>query len=103
MRAKAGVAVTIHAVAKKYPELVQLFPEIALPPVNWWLVCHRDVNVNPRIHNLMTFLSQWFQQKKVAEVGSRGRNTGSGYSDVSLWHLHCYCSRMTPHTGHIKS
>lgn len=64
VKAKAGVAVTTQAVAGKYPDLVQLFPEIALPPVNWWLVCHRDVNVNPRIHNLMTFLSQWFQHKK---------------------------------------
>lgn len=64
LNARAGVAVTLLAIAEKYPDLVQLFPEAALRPFNWWLICHRDVNVNPRIHNLMTFLSQWFQQNK---------------------------------------
>jgi len=64
IRAKAGVGVTLQPVAAKYPELVQLFPEAVLPSVNWWLVCHRDVHINPRIRSLMTFLSEWFQQEK---------------------------------------
>ncbi|WP_299017486.1 LysR family transcriptional regulator [uncultured Photobacterium sp.] len=66
--AKAGVGVTFQPIAAKYPELVNLLPQAALSTTNWWLVCHRDVHVNPRIRSLMTFLCQWFQQKKWLEA-----------------------------------
>ncbi|MGF1761137.1 LysR substrate-binding domain-containing protein [Photobacterium sagamiensis] len=60
-RAKAGVTVTFVDIAEQYSELVQLFSEADIESVEWWLVCHRDVHVNPRIRCLMTFLRQWFQ------------------------------------------
>ncbi|PSW18022.1 hypothetical protein C9I98_18170 [Photobacterium sanctipauli] len=63
-RAKAGVAVLFKTIVARYPELVPALPKAQLPDVNWWLVCHRDVHINPRIRHLMTFLSQWFQSGK---------------------------------------
>ncbi|WP_064606855.1 LysR family transcriptional regulator [Photobacterium sp. J15] len=68
IRAGAGVGVTIQAVAKQYSGLVQLLPEVDLSPVNWWLICHRDIHVNPRIRSLMTFLCRWFQQQRWSEL-----------------------------------
>ncbi|WEM44902.1 LysR family transcriptional regulator (plasmid) [Photobacterium sp. DA100] len=61
-RAKAGIAVVFHSVAERYPELEPIhFPEIELPDANWWLVCHHDVHINPRIRYLMAFISEWFR------------------------------------------
>ncbi|ELR66517.1 putative transcriptional regulator [Photobacterium marinum] len=65
--AGAGVGVTLQPIAEQYSELIQLVPKADLPPINWWLVCHRDVHVNPRIRSLMTFLCRWFQEKRWSE------------------------------------
>ncbi len=63
IQAQAGVAVTIAEVAKKTAGLIEIFKDIPLPNITWWLVCHRDVQVNPRIHHLMVFLREWFQKQ----------------------------------------
>ncbi|MGF1680178.1 LysR family transcriptional regulator [Photobacterium minamisatsumaniensis] len=60
-RAKAGIAVVFKSVAKQYPELVSVLPNASIPDVQWWLVSHRDVHINPRIRYLMEFLSKWFK------------------------------------------
>ncbi|MGR5140107.1 LysR family transcriptional regulator [Photobacterium sp. DNB23_23_1] len=63
-RAKAGIAVVFHSIAKRYPELEPIpLPDITLPGVSWWLVCHHDVHINPRIRHLMTFISEWFRSQ----------------------------------------
>ncbi|MGF1688202.1 LysR family transcriptional regulator [Photobacterium japonica] len=60
VRAKAGIAAMYKEVAQRHVELVPVFPDAPIPPAQWWLVCHRDVHVNPRIRHLMVFLSRWF-------------------------------------------
>ncbi|MGF1725723.1 LysR family transcriptional regulator [Photobacterium nomapromontoriensis] len=63
-RAQVGIAVIFRQIAQRYPELVCMLPDAQLPVAQWWLVCHRDVHINPRIRNLMVFLSQWFHGDK---------------------------------------
>ena len=61
-RAKAGVAVVFHSIAERYPELELIdLPDLTLPDAQWWLVCHHDVHINPRIRHLMSFISEWFR------------------------------------------
>lgn len=68
-RAKAGITVMFASVAARYPELVPVLPSAPIPDAQWWLVCHHDVHVNPRIRCLMNFLTQWFQKAPLSLVG----------------------------------
>ncbi|PSU33612.1 LysR family transcriptional regulator [Photobacterium lutimaris] len=62
-RAKAGIAVVFHSIAKRYPELEPIpLSDLTLPDVNWWLVCHHDVHINPRIRHLVAYISEWFRE-----------------------------------------
>lgn len=63
-RAQVGIAVVFQQIARRYPELEQVCPKAAMPDAQWWLICHRDVHINPRIRSLMVFLSQWFRGDK---------------------------------------
>jgi len=60
MRAAAGIGVTHIGIATHYPELQQLLPKVVLPPLEFWTVCHSDVQYNSRIREMMLFLSEWF-------------------------------------------
>ena len=59
-RAGAGIFVTHVALARQWPELQQVLEWIPLPAMEFWIVCHSDVQYNSRIRALMNFLGQWF-------------------------------------------
>ncbi|MDH4275737.1 MAG: LysR family transcriptional regulator [Gammaproteobacteria bacterium] len=60
IRAGAGITATHIGLARHWPQLVQILPEIPLPPMQFWLVCHRDVQYNTRIRAVMQFFGEWF-------------------------------------------
>lgn len=59
-RAGAGIAGTHVGLARYWPELVRIMEWIPLPPLEFWLVCHHDVQYNSRIRSVMQFLGDWF-------------------------------------------
>jgi DNA-binding transcriptional LysR family regulator len=60
LRAGAGVGATHLELACRFPELVRILADISLPALEFWCVCHRDVQHNSRIRALMQHLIQWF-------------------------------------------
>jgi molybdate transport repressor ModE-like protein len=60
LRAGAGVGATHLGLARRFPELVRILEDIPLSPLEFWCVCHRDVQHNSRIRALMQHLIQWF-------------------------------------------
>ena len=61
-RAGAGIIGTHVDLAKQWPELVRILEWVPLPALEFWIVCHRDVQFNSRIRELMRFLANWFAQ-----------------------------------------
>jgi DNA-binding transcriptional LysR family regulator len=61
-RAGAGIVGTHVELAKHWPELVRILEWVELPPLEYWIVCHRDVQYNNRIRDLMQFLANWFAE-----------------------------------------
>lgn len=62
MRAGAGISGTHVEIAKHFPELVRVAEFIALPKLEFWCVCHADVQFNSRIREMMNFLVEWFDK-----------------------------------------
>jgi len=62
IQAGAGMGITHVAVARTLPGLVQLFKQIPVPALEFWCVCHRDVQYNLRIITAMRFFSDWFSR-----------------------------------------
>jgi DNA-binding transcriptional LysR family regulator len=62
LRAGAGVGVSHVDLARHFPELVRILEDIPLPALEFWCVCHRDVQHNSRIRALLQHLIQWFAQ-----------------------------------------
>lgn len=60
LRAGAGIGATHLGLARRFPELVRILEDIPLPALEFWCVCHRDVQHNARIRALMKHLGQWF-------------------------------------------
>lgn len=60
MRAGAGISGTHVEIAKHFPELVRVAEFIDLPKLEFWCVCHADVQFNSRIREMMNFLAEWF-------------------------------------------
>jgi len=60
MRAGAGISGTHVEIAKHFPELVRIMEFIDLPKLEFWCVCHADVQFNSRIREMMNFLAEWF-------------------------------------------
>jgi len=60
-RAGAGIVGTHVGLAKQWQELVRILQWIKLPPLEFWIVCHSDVQYNTRIRSVMLFLIQWFE------------------------------------------
>jgi DNA-binding transcriptional LysR family regulator len=56
-RKGAGITITHKHLIKQWPELEVLMSDIAIPNLEFWLVCHADVQHNRRIRVLMDFLS----------------------------------------------
>lgn len=59
-RAGAGITGVHVGLAKHWPELVRILEGKPLPPLEFWLVCHHDVQYNSRIRTVMSFLGDWF-------------------------------------------
>ena len=62
MKSGAGVCATHRGVADHDTQLVEVLKSIPLPELEFWLVCHHDVEHNTRIRALMTFLKEWWQE-----------------------------------------
>ncbi len=60
LRAGAGIVGTHADLARRFPELVQVMRDIPLPPLEFWCVCHHDVQHNARIRAVTQFLAEWF-------------------------------------------
>ena len=56
-RKGAGITITHKHLIKQWSELEVLMSDIAIPNLEFWLVCHADVQHNRRIRVLMDFLS----------------------------------------------
>lgn len=59
-RAGAGIVGTHVELAKHWPELARILKWVELPVLEYWIVCHRDVQYNSRIREMMQFLANWF-------------------------------------------
>jgi len=57
-RTGAGISVTHEHLIQKFPELKMILPDLHLPKLPFWLVCHADVQHNRRIRVLMDFLAE---------------------------------------------
>lgn len=62
IRAGVGIGVTHTGLVPHFPGLVRILEDIPLPPLEFWCVCHQDVQFNPRIRALMQFLIDWFDK-----------------------------------------
>ena len=67
-RAGAGIIATHVSLAKQYPELERILDWIPLPALEFWIVCHSDVQYNARIRELMQFLSHWFKSDPYKQI-----------------------------------
>ncbi len=61
-RAGAGIVGTHVRLAEHWPELQRVMRHIPLPGLEYWVVCHRDVQFNARIRAFMQFLSEWYAE-----------------------------------------
>ncbi|KAA3620342.1 MAG: LysR family transcriptional regulator [Proteobacteria bacterium] len=68
MRAGAGIGATHVGIASAYPELVRILPQAPLPRLEFWSVCHRDLQLNPRVRALMRFIREWLGVEPYREV-----------------------------------
>ena len=68
LRAGAGLGATHLGLARHFPELLRILEDIPLPPLEFWCVCHRDVQYNSRIRALMQHLIQWFADDPYRQV-----------------------------------
>lgn len=60
LRAGAGIGALHLGLARHYPELTRILPDLPLPPLEFWCVCHRDVQHSARIRAVMQHLIGWF-------------------------------------------
>jgi len=67
-RAGAGIVATHVELAKKYSELREVMTFAALPPLEFWIVCHSDTQYNARIRSLQKFLIEWFKNEPYKHV-----------------------------------
>lgn len=59
-RKGAGITVTHRTIINQWPELEVILQDIKLPKLEFWLVCHADVQHNQKIRVMMDFLSKYF-------------------------------------------
>lgn len=55
-RGGAGISVQQQPIARRYPELVPLLPNLALPPLDLWLVAHEDMRQSAVIRAGFTWI-----------------------------------------------
>ncbi len=59
-QAGAGYCILQRALAEKNPALVRVLPDLPLPDLAFWLVCHTDIQYSKKISAVMRFLGDWF-------------------------------------------
>jgi len=59
-RQSAGICVTHLPIIKRFPELQIILADVPIPELEFWLVCHGDVQHNRKIRLMMDFLSSRF-------------------------------------------
>ena len=67
-RSAGGIIATHVGLAKRWRELKQIMQWVPLPPLEYWLVCHADVQYSARIRALKSFLTQWFEEDVYREA-----------------------------------
>ena len=67
-RAGAGIVGSHVCLAKLWPELTQILHWVALPSLQFWIVCHSDTQYNSRIRAMTAFLADWFAEDPYAGV-----------------------------------
>lgn len=58
IRAGLGIGVTHHGLARHWPGVVRIMPDLCLPDLELWIACHSDVHLNARIRRVMDLLSK---------------------------------------------
>ena len=67
-RAGAGITGTHVALASQWPELQRIMTWVPLPDLEFWIVCHSDVQFSSRIRAVVQFLSDWFAEDPYRQV-----------------------------------
>ncbi len=57
VRAGIGIGPLHVGMAKQWPSIVRVLPELPVPPFELWLACHADVRHNKRIRMVMNYLA----------------------------------------------
>lgn len=60
-RSGAGIVASHLGMAQHWSDLQRILEWIPLPALEFWLVCHKDVQYNHQIATVMRFLGEWFQ------------------------------------------
>ena len=60
-RKGAGISITHKHLIQQCHELNEILQEVSLPHLEFWLVCHADVQHNRRIRVLMSFLTTYLE------------------------------------------
>ncbi len=60
-RKGAGITITHNHLIKQWDELDEIMTDFTLPHLEFWLVCHADVQHNRRIRVLMNFLATYLE------------------------------------------
>lgn len=68
LRSAAGIAPTHVPLARQWPDLIQVLPDLAIEPIPLWLVCHGDVQHNARVRVLQQFLIDWFRDPPYSRI-----------------------------------
>ncbi len=58
IRSGLGIGVTHQGLARRWPGVIRVLPDLALPDLDLWIACHADVHYNKRIRLVMDFLAQ---------------------------------------------
>lgn len=66
-RAGGGIVATHRRLVHLWPELVPVMQWVSLPALEFWIVCHSDVQYNSRIRELSRFLFEWFHASERIE------------------------------------
>jgi len=61
LRSGAGICGTHKKLVEHLPGIKEVLTEIRIPDLEFWLVCHSDVQYNRRISVCMEFLANWFK------------------------------------------
>lgn len=57
IRSGAGIGITHIGLAQRWDGVVQVLPDLPLPSLDLWIVCHADVRYNKRVRAVMDFFA----------------------------------------------